>query len=87
MVTVITKKITENWAIRLFYFYNRSRIEPNFRILHRPLARPLCQSRFVLVRVLLLELVPPLVPLQQRRGDGGHCGGGVGSVRAAVAAQ
>ena len=32
MVTVITKKITENWAIRLFYFYNRSRIEPNFRI-------------------------------------------------------
>jgi hypothetical protein len=32
MVTVITKIITVNWAIRLFYFYNRSRIEPNFRI-------------------------------------------------------
>ncbi len=31
MVTVITKKLPENWAIRLFYFYNRSRIEPNFR--------------------------------------------------------
>jgi hypothetical protein len=54
---------------------------------YRPLARPLCQSRFVSVRILLLELVPPLLPLQQRRGDGGHCGGGVGSVRAAVAAQ